>query len=118
MRALLLILLFLSPLVHALTESQTKDYQTLLEQTRCLTCLNQSLAESSTPVSKAMQDEILVRIERGETPEQIRAYLVEAYGEFVSFKPAKNRATFLLWTLPWVLIGVAMWWLARKVVRT
>ena len=116
MRFYLVLLLCVPWLVGAesFTDNQIKDYHTLLDETRCVTCLNQSLAESTAPIAVSMREEIYRRIELGEDKQQIREYLVSSYGEFVSFRPSMNKQNALLWVLPWVFILSAIFLITKK----
>lgn len=100
---------------ESMTKQQLNDYHSLLDETRCVTCLNQSLAESSAPIAVSMREEIHRRIELGEDKHQVREYLVSSYGEFVSFRPSMNKQNALLWGLPWFFISVAIYLVFRKI---
>ncbi len=91
-----------------LSEQQASDYHQLLEETRCVTCLNQNLLDSSAPVALAMREEILSQIEQGHTVVEIRDFLVSRYGEFVSFRPAMSFQNLILWCFPWALMVGAL----------
>lgn len=104
-----------SAIAETLTAKQQHDYQALLQETRCVTCLNQNLVDSTAPIALAMREEIYRRIELGESPEQVRSYLIERYGEFVSFRPSFDTKNALLWGLPWVLMAIGLFVLKRKV---
>lgn len=87
-------------------------YDTLVHEMRCVTCPNQSIADSSAPIAVAMREDIARRLEAGESEESIRAYLLSRYGDYISYRPPVRRDTGVLWAGPFVvlLFGVWMWW--------
>ncbi len=86
-------------------------YENLLKELRCMTCPNQSIADSHAPVAIAMQDEIYQRLKQHETPEKIREALVSSYGDFISYKPVLKLETYGLWFGPLLMfaVGVLLW---------
>jgi cytochrome c-type biogenesis protein CcmH len=55
----------------------------LSQELRCLVCQNQTLADSSAPLAEDLRREIRELIAKGMTDEEITAYLVARYGDFV-----------------------------------
>lgn len=84
----------------------------LMDELRCLKCQSQSIADSDAPMAGDMRSQVRERIAAGDTPEQVRGWLVERYGDWVTYKPPVNATTWPLWIAPIVLIIVASW-LAR-----
>ena len=95
---------------------QERQAQALMETIRCLVCQGQSIADSDAEMAGDMRAMIRQRIQAGERPEQIRAWLISRYGDWVSYKPELEPITMLLWAAP-VLLLVAGGWLARKRLR-
>ena len=81
--------------------------QKLMETIRCLTCQSQSIADSEAPLAGDMRHQIRTRIAAGEHSEAIRAWLVERYGDWVSYAPAVNTMTWPLWAAPLFLFALA-----------
>ena len=91
---------------------QERQAKALMETIRCLVCQGQSIADSDAEMAGDMRALIRRRIQAGESPEAIRAWLVARYGNWVSYQPPLEPATWPLWGLPLLLIlGGA--WLAR-----
>ena len=86
---------------------QETEAKALMETLRCLTCQGQSIADSDAPMAGDLRHQVRVRIARGEKPEAIRAWLVERYGEYISFKPEVTSSTWPLFALPLLLLLVA-----------
>lgn len=90
-------------------EAQARD---LMEEVRCLVCQGQSVADSDADMASDMRSHIRRRILAGESPAQIRAWLVERYGNWVTYAPPVDGMTWPLFAAPVVLLGAGLW-LAR-----
>lgn len=77
----------------------------LMHTIRCLTCQSQSVADSNASMASDMRSEIRERIARGEDPEAIRAWLIERYGDWISYKPTVEPILWPLWAAPALLLG-------------
>jgi cytochrome c-type biogenesis protein CcmH len=75
---------------------------------RCLVCQNSTLADSDAPLAQDLRNEIRKLIESGQTDEEIVAYLVARYGDFVTFRPPVNASTALLWFGPFVMLIIGL----------
>lgn len=84
----------------------------LMHTLRCLVCQGQSIADSDAEMAGDMRALVRTRIAAGEKPEHIRAWLIERYGNWVSYAPPVEPVTWPLWGAPIVLIGLG-WLLAR-----
>ena len=91
---------------------QEAQAQALMETIRCLVCQGQSIADSDAEMAGDMRAMIRQRIEAGERPEQIRAWLISRYGDWVSYAPRFEPVTWPLWAAP-VLLLLAGLFLAR-----
>jgi cytochrome c-type biogenesis protein CcmH len=76
----------------------------LMESVRCLVCQGQSIADSDAELAADMRALIRKRVAAGERPEAIRAWLIERYGDWVSYKPVLTPATAPLWIAPVILL--------------
>ena len=88
--------------------------QALMETLRCLQCQGQSIADSDAPIAGAMRSLVRERIAAGEQPESIRSWLIERYGDYVSYSPRLNTLTWPLYALPAALLAVAALLLRRR----
>ena len=84
----------------------------LLETIRCLVCQGQSIADSDAEMAADMRAMVRRRVEAGEPPEAIRAWLIDRYGNWISYDPPLEPLTWPLWAAP-VLLILAGLWLAR-----
>jgi cytochrome c-type biogenesis protein CcmH len=88
----------------------------LMHSLRCIQCQGQSIADSDAPIAAAMRSEVRERIQNGQTPVEIRDWMILRYGEWVSFDPPMSAATGLLWFAPLLLLLAALWF-ARGLFR-
>lgn len=82
---------------------------------RCLVCQNETVAASQSALAQDLRQQIGTRLTAGESPDQIREFMVARYGEFVLYRPAFNGLTALLWIGPFMLLIGALWVLRRNV---
>ena len=92
--------------------AQEANARAVMAELRCLTCQNQSIADSNAGQAQAMRAEVRERIAAGEEPEQVRDFFVERYGDWVSFVPPARQDTALLWAAPllFLAVGLALMW--------
>jgi cytochrome c-type biogenesis protein CcmH len=69
--------------------AQEAKAKALMETLRCLQCQGQSIADSDAPIAGDMRHQVRARIAAGEEPEAIRAWLIERYGDYVSYAPLR-----------------------------
>ena len=81
-----------------------KRVTALAEELRCLVCQNQSLADSNADLAIDLKNQVRDKMKQGMTNEQIVAYMVERYGDFVLYRPPVKATTFLLWFGPLLLL--------------
>ena len=67
------------------------------EGLRCLVCQNQSIDDSAAPLAKDLRLLVRERLKAGDTDQQIEAFIVARYGEFVLLKPRFALHTLVLW---------------------
>jgi len=92
---------------------QEREAKALMETLRCLVCQGQSIADSDAEMAGDMRAMVRQRILAGERPEQIRAWLISRYGNWVSYDPPLEPATWLLWAAPALLLFAGVW-ISRK----
>ena len=76
----------------------------LMHELRCLVCQGQSIADSDAEIAGDMRHLVRSRIAAGERPSEIRSWLVERYGHWVSYRPPAEPIAWPLWAAPLVLI--------------
>jgi cytochrome c-type biogenesis protein CcmH len=91
--------------------------RTMFREVRCLVCQNESIDDSEAALAGDLRQVVRDQVKQGRSDDQIRAFLVERYGEFVLLKPPFSRGNALLWATPviaLVLGGVLMVLLLRR----
>ena len=88
--------------------------QDLMETLRCLKCQSQSIADSDASMAGDMRSQVRQRIAAGEEPEAVRAWLVERYGDYVSYAPRVTTLTWPLFAAPLALLLLAAALLRRR----
>src|SRR5207244_7243562 len=91
--------------------------KTLGEELRCLVCQNQTIADSNAPLALDLRNQIRAQVAQGRSDDQIRAYMVERYGDFVLYKPPFKAVTAILWAGPFLLLLAGIWALVAIVRR-
>ena len=87
--------------------AQEQAAQELMETLRCLKCQSQSIADSDAPMAGDMRHQVRTRIAAGESPDQIRDWLTQRYGDYVSYKPTVSTTTWPLFAIPLLLVLLA-----------
>ena len=83
---------------------QESDYRALIQELRCPQCQNNNIADSNATISADMRDKTLALLKQGKSKDEVVAYMVERYGNFVTYDPPITPATIMLWVLPLLLI--------------
>jgi cytochrome c-type biogenesis protein CcmH len=83
---------------------------------RCLVCQNQTLADSNADLADDLRREVRTLALAGKSDDDIKAYLVARYGDFVLYKPPVKPVTWVLWFGPFALLagGGAIWWVVLR----
>ncbi len=89
-------------------ESLRPRYQQLIEELRCPKCQNQNLADSNSPISQDLREQVRQLLEEGLTDAEIKDYLKSRYSEFILYRPELNQNTWLLWGAPvlFLMMGI------------
>jgi cytochrome c-type biogenesis protein CcmH len=77
----------------------------LFKEVRCLVCQNESIDDSEAQLAGDLRQIVREQVKAGRSDAQVRAFLVERYGEFVLLKPAFSAGNAVLWLAP---IGVLL----------
>ena len=91
--------------------------QAFMETIRCLVCQSQSIVDSDASIAGDMRSAIRERINAGEDPEAIRAWLVARYGDYISYTPRVTSVTWPLFAAPIALLAVGALVFRRRFTR-
>lgn len=97
----------------AATETRFRE---LTHELRCPKCQNQNINDSGAPLARDIKDRVHTLLMDGKTNDEITDYMIERYGDFVTYRPRLSTGTLLLWTLPAaaaVFAFIALVWAAR-----
>lgn len=87
-------------------EAQARD---LMHELRCLVCQGQSIADSDAPLAGDMRSQVREKLLAGETPAQIKQFLVDRYGNWVTYEPPLGADTIMLYLAPLLALLVGGW---------
>jgi cytochrome c-type biogenesis protein CcmH len=94
---------------------QEAQAQALMNELRCLVCQGQAIADSNAELASDMRDLVRRRIAAGEKPAAIRAWLVQRYGSWISYRPTTEPAAWPLWLAPVALLLIGAFLIRRRI---
>ena len=71
---------------------------------RCLVCQNQTIADSNAGLAIDLKNQVREMLRRGDSDQQIIAFMTERYGDFVLYRPPLKKTTAILWFGPAILL--------------
>jgi cytochrome c-type biogenesis protein CcmH len=87
----------------------TQDRVSSISRTvKCPVCSGESVAESNAPASQEIRRDIALRVQEGQTDNQIRSYYVARYGQAILLTPSASGINALVWILPVAALAVAL----------
>lgn len=92
----------------AATQVDEQTVHDVASQLRCVVCQSLSVADSPSETANQMRAIIRERLAAGDSPEQVRAYFVEKYGDWILLSPPKSGFTLLVWVIPFVGLGIGL----------
>jgi cytochrome c-type biogenesis protein CcmH len=78
------------------------------EELRCMVCQNESLASSHAELAGDLREEVRSLIRQNKTDDEIKAFLITRYGDFVLYRPTVKPMTWALWFGPFALLLAAL----------
>ena len=87
---------------------QEQQYRHLTASLRCPKCQNNSIADSNAMIAGDMRLKVYELLQSGQTPDQVKAYMVARYGNFVTYQPPLLPSTLILWAGPALFVIVGM----------
>ena len=92
----------------AATQVDENTVHDVATQLRCVVCQSLSVADSPSETANQMRGIIRERLAAGDNPDQVRAYFVEKYGDWILLSPPKSGFTLLVWVVPFVGLGIGL----------
>lgn len=81
-----------------------QEYYAFLKQVKCVTCQNQSVADSYAPMALVMRKEIWHQFEVGKNQQDIKQMLIQRYGESIFFAPELKSKHIFIWIMPLIVL--------------
>jgi cytochrome c-type biogenesis protein CcmH len=81
-----------------------KRVMAISEELRCLVCQNQTIADSHAELATDLKNQVREMLKKGMSDKEIKAYMVERYGDFVLYRPPVKASTWVLWVGPFLLL--------------
>ncbi|MFV2057409.1 MAG: cytochrome c-type biogenesis protein CcmH [Thiohalomonadales bacterium] len=81
-----------------------KRVNEISSELRCLVCQNQTIADSHAELAVDLKNQVRTMVKEGKTQEDIVAYMVKRYGDFVLYRPPVKPETYILWAGPFILL--------------
>ena len=114
MTRLLLALAFAA--VGSLNQQQQTQADSLLEartavvaaQLRCPVCQGLSIQDSPSELSQQMRAVVKDQLRAGKSPDEVKAYFVSKYGEWILLEPKPVGFNLLVYALPVLLVAVGL----------
>jgi cytochrome c-type biogenesis protein CcmH len=83
-------------------------FDELINELRCTVCQNQTIADSNADLAKDLRDKVYKMVQEGKTEQQIKDFMVARFTDFVLYNPPVKKSTYLLWTGPFILLGLGI----------
>ena len=85
---------------------------------RCLVCRNESIDESNADLARDLRLLVRERLVAGDSDEEVVAFVVDRYGEYVLLRPTLTGSNLILWIAGPVMLlaglGIAVVYLRRR----
>jgi len=75
-------------------------YEQLTHEFRCMQCQNNSIADSPVGLASDLRREVKEQLIAGKSDDEIRAYMVNRYGNVILFTPPLVASTAWVWMFP------------------
>jgi len=99
------------------TPELQERYENLTHELRCMTCMNNSIADSPVGLASDLRRDVKEMILAGKTDDEIRAYMVKRYGRVILFTPPVEGSSAWVWVVPAVALLAGLYFGIRIVRR-
>jgi cytochrome c-type biogenesis protein CcmH len=89
--------------------------QKLGKELRCAVCQGLSIADSPSSMARAQLDTVRSLVAEGKTDEEVVAYFVARYGEWVLLEPKREGFNWLVWAGPVLLVIGGLFVILRQI---
>ena len=95
-------------------ENIDERVKNLTLELRCMTCQNQSIYDSDAEFSNDIKKIVKQKLQEGKSERDIKRFLVERYGEYILFRPLMNYNNIFLWSFPFILLIIGLFFVLIK----
>ncbi len=99
------------------TPAQRQQFLDTIAELRCPKCQNQSISDSDAMIAQDIKKKVYDMFQAGHSQADILEFMIERYGDFVTYRPPVRRNTWILWFGPPVLVLSILGLLFFRVVR-
>jgi cytochrome c-type biogenesis protein CcmH len=93
---------------HGATVTRAQQVQRIAAELHCPICKDLSVADSPAPLAQQMRQQIEQKLDAGQSPDQIRASFVAAYGDSVLMSPPRHGVAGTAYYLPLAIVGTGV----------
>ena len=89
----------------------------LASELRCPVCQGNSIQDSPSELALQMRDLIRDQLRAGKTPDEVRAYFVDKYGEWILLTPKATGFNLVVYIVPLLVVlagGAVVWRTVRR----
>ena len=98
------------------TPELQQRYEEITHGLRCMQCMNNSIADSPVGLASDLRRDVKELLLAGKTDAEIRAYMVQRYGNVILFTPPVSGSSLWVWVLP-VIAALGGVYVGVRVVR-
>ena len=81
-------------------EKLQQRYEALTHEFRCMQCQNNTIADSPVGLAADLRRDVAEMLTAGKTDDEIRAYMVQRYGNVILFTPPFRGSAIWVWLTP------------------
>jgi len=115
-RFVVLVIAFMTPLLSVGAQRPRTDAEldsltrSVASQLRCPVCQGESILDSPASLAQEMRTLVRTQLAQGKSPDDVKAYFVSKYGEWILLAPPASGFTLLVYALPLaaLLLGAAV----------
>ena len=85
-------------------EQQEQQFKELSQTLRCPKCQNNTISDSNAELAKDLRAKVYEMTKQGKSSDEIVDYMIDRYGNFVTYKPPFTIATSILWLGPLIVV--------------
>ena len=109
-----LLILISTTISYGENSKDTKLYNKIITELRCMVCQNQNIAESEAPLAVDLRNKVKTMINSGYDEKYIKKYMSDRYSDFILYDPPFRVQNILLWIGPFLFLLIIYFILFRK----